>query len=86
MTLLRSTSLLLLALLATSIPSMAGGHRGSRSYTSHTRSSSAGRPYYGGGKHTESHGGNYSYSSSGSSHKGGRYSSPTGSRQYGRHK
>ena len=44
------------------------------------------RPYYGGGRHTTSHGGTYTRSQSGSSHKGGRYTSPTGSHQYGRHK
>ena len=44
------------------------------------------RPYYGGGKHTTSHGGTYTGSRGGSSHKGGHYTSPTGSRQYGRHK
>jgi hypothetical protein len=85
MTHLRSTSFVLSALLLITLPAIAGG-RGARSYSSHTRTSTTGRTYYGGGKHTESHGGNYSYSNSGSSHKGGRYTSPTGSHQYGRHK
>ncbi len=44
----------------------------------------ASRPYYGGGHHTSSHGG--SYGRSGSSHRGGHYTSRTGSHQYGRHK
>jgi hypothetical protein len=50
--------------------------------TSHGTSSSC--PYYGGGHHTESHGG--SYGVSGSSHNGGHYTSATGSHHYGRHK
>jgi len=41
-------------------------------------------PHYGGGRHTSSHGG--SYSRSGSSHKGGHYTSRTGSHSYGTHK
>jgi hypothetical protein len=43
------------------------------------------RPYYGGGRHTSSHGGTYAQGQS-SSHKGAHYTSPTGSHQYGRHK
>jgi hypothetical protein len=47
---------------------------------------SAGRPYYGGGNHTTSHGGSYPGSVN-SSHKYGHYRSPvTGTRTYGRHK
>ena len=42
------------------------------------------RFYYGGGKHTTSHGGTY-VGGSGSSHKGGHYIGPHG-HQYGRHK
>lgn len=43
-------------------------------------------PNYGGGKHTTSHGGTYSHSTGGSSHKGGTYHSPTGNSSYGKHK
>src|ERR1700682_6272531 len=53
----------------------------SRSSSGRSRSSS-GRTYYGGGKHTSSHGGRYA-SGRGSSHKGGRYMGPTGSGRYG---
>jgi hypothetical protein len=49
-------------------------------------SAGASRPYYGGGRHTTSHGGSYRGGSSGSSHKGGHYASRTGSHSYGRHK
>lgn len=45
----------------------------------------AGRPYYGGGKHTTSHGGTYP-SGVGSSHKGGHYVNPNTGNHYGRHK
>lgn len=48
------------------------------------RSSSA-RPYYGGGKHTSSHGGAYN-GGQGSSHRGGTYSNPRSRDRYGRHK
>jgi hypothetical protein len=48
-------------------------------------SSHGSRPYYGGGKHTASHGGKYS-GGRGSSHKGGKYRSPSGQHIYGRHK
>jgi len=49
------------------------------------RSSKAGaRPYYGGGKHTYSHGGNYQ-GGRGSSHKGGTYRNPGSGDRYGRH-
>ena len=41
-------------------------------------------PHYGGGHHTSSHGG--SYGVRGSSHKGGHYTSRTGSHHYGTHK
>ncbi len=43
------------------------------------------RPYYGGGKHTVSHGGSYPGSVN-SHHRNGHYQSPvTGTRTYGRH-
>ena len=41
-------------------------------------------PRYGGGHHSSSHGG--SYGVSGSSHKGGHYTSRTGSHSYGTHR
>lgn len=41
-------------------------------------------PRYGGGHHKSSHGG--AYGTRGSSHKGGHYTSRTGSRTYGTHK
>lgn len=43
------------------------------------------RPYYGGSKHTRSHGGSYS-TTAGSSHKHGHYRGPSGNKHYGRHK
>jgi hypothetical protein len=43
------------------------------------------RPSYGGGHHTESHGGTYK-GGSGSSHKGGDYKNPKTNDQYGTHK
>ncbi len=43
-------------------------------------------PKYPGQKHTESHGGTYSGSSSGSSHKGGTYHNPRTGDTYGKHK
>ncbi len=43
------------------------------------------RPYYGGGKHSESHGGQYR-GGRGSSHKGGEYKNPRSGDQYGKHK
>ena len=43
-------------------------------------------PYYGGGTHTESHGGTYQGATEGSSHKGGTYTNPNTNNQYGRHK
>ena len=48
-------------------------------------SKSGSRPYYGGGKHSESHGGTYS-GGQGSSHKGGSYKNPSLGNQYGKHK
>jgi hypothetical protein len=44
------------------------------------------RPSYGGGHHTSSHGGRYSGSYSGSSHKGGSYRNVRTSNHYGTHK
>jgi hypothetical protein len=44
-----------------------------------------GRPYYGGGKHTKSHGGDY-VGGQGSSHKGGKYTNPSSGDRYGIHK
>jgi hypothetical protein len=52
--------------------------------TSHSLRSSNARPYYGGGRHTSSHGG--SYGVTGSTHRSGHYTSTTGSHHYGRHK
>ena len=43
-------------------------------------------PYYGGGTHTESHGGTYQGAAEGSSHKGGTYVNPNTNNQYGKHK
>lgn len=43
------------------------------------------RPYYGGGKHTTSHGGYYQ-GGSGSSHKGGHYKNYSTGNHYGIHK
>ena len=74
--------LLFLAFVGTPAFSQRSHSSGSRS--SYSRSSTSSRPYYGGGHHTESHGG--SYGVSGSSHKGGHYTSSTGSHHYGRHK
>lgn len=42
-------------------------------------------PYYGGGRHTTSHGGSYS-GGSGSSHRGGHYTNFRTSNTYGRHR
>lgn len=42
-------------------------------------------PYYGGGRHTTSHGGHYS-GGTGSHHHGGHYVNPRTSNTYGRHK
>jgi hypothetical protein len=49
------------------------------------RRSSAPRPYYGGGKHTTSHGGQYSGATS-SHHKNGHYNNWRTSNHYGVHK
>jgi hypothetical protein len=46
--------------------------------------SSAPRVYYGGGKHTTSHGGTF-VGGTGSSHKGGTYSNPSSNDRYGIH-
>ena len=55
------------------------------SYSAPAPSTSSG-PYYGGGSHTDSHGGTYQGATEGSSHKGGTYSNPNTNNQYGRHK
>jgi hypothetical protein len=52
---------------------------------SFARGASSGRPYYGGGKHYKSHGGDY-IGGQGSSHKGGKYSNPKSDDRYGVHK
>lgn len=55
-------------------------------YHSATHSGSVRRPYYGGGKHTGSHGGAFPGSIN-ANHKNGHYQSPiTGTRTYGKHK
>jgi hypothetical protein len=46
----------------------------------------ASHPYYGGGHHTVIHGGHYSGSRSGSSHRGGHYVNPRTANRYGRHR
>jgi len=77
--------LLAILLLLVTLPALAERH-GIYSYHSHTRKAAPTRPYYGGGKHTESHGGTYRGSYAGSTHKNGHYTSPNGTRRYGRHK
>ena len=62
----------------------AWGSRGSRPSSSHPRVNSS-RPYYGGGHHTTSHGGNY-VGERNSQHKGGHYVNPRSHNQYGVHK
>ena len=47
---------------------------------------SSSRVYYGGGKHTTSHGGHYSGATKGSSHKGGHYRNVRTGNHYGKHK
>lgn len=49
------------------------------------RSSGGSRTYYGGGKHSSSHGGHYQ-GGKGSSHKGGTYKNPKTGDRYGKHK
>lgn len=57
------------------------------SYSTPSSSSSSG-PYYGGGSHSESHGGTYQgvEPGAGSSHKGGTYQNPNTGNHNGRHK
>lgn len=55
------------------------------SYSAPAPSPSSG-PYYGGGTHTERHGGTYQGAMGGSSHKGGTYINPNTNSHYGRHK
>ncbi len=60
-----------------------------RSYSSHsyrTPRATTPRLYYGGGKHTASHGGKYAGGASGASHKGGHYVNPRTANHYGKHK
>ena len=49
------------------------------------KGSSGGRTYYGGGKHTTSHGGSYAGGKR-SSHKGGTYKNSSTGNHYGKHK
>jgi hypothetical protein len=56
------------------------------SSSSHSHSPSAGRPYYGGGEHSESHGGSYPGATNPQSHKGGHYKNPNSNNRYGIHK
>jgi len=53
--------------------------------SSWAKGSYGGRVYYGGGKHSSSHGGYYA-GGSGSSHRGGKYGNPSSGNRYGRHK
>jgi len=46
---------------------------------------SSSHPYYGGGKHTASHGGHYQGEKN-SHHKGGHYKNPKTNNNYGKHK
>jgi len=46
---------------------------------------STSRPYYGGGKHSKSHGGHYQGEKN-SHHKGGQYKNPRSHDRYGKHK
>jgi hypothetical protein len=48
-------------------------------------SSKGSRPYYGGGRHSKSHGGTYPRSTN-SHHKGGHYRNPRTNNRYGHHK
>jgi hypothetical protein len=68
-----SVAIALVAL--TTFSSSAEGHSSSR----------GSRPYYGGGHHTQSHGGTYR-NGHGSSHRGGHYKNPRSVDRYGRHK
>jgi len=49
------------------------------------RPASTPRPNYGGGHHTQSHGGHYNGATN-SHHKDGKYVSPNGQHVYGKHK
>src|SRR5207302_8158600 len=67
-------------------PVLGGSQRGHSSHTRGQRvSSSASRPYYGGGHHTKSHGGKYQGSVN-SHHKRGHYNNPRTDNRYGKHK
>lgn len=52
--------------------------------SSWAKGSHGGRVYYGGGKHSSSHGGHYA-GGSGSSHRGGKYGNSSSGNRYGRH-
>jgi hypothetical protein len=69
--------LVLSSLLSFGSPAFGQRHSGSRS--------SAARPNYGGGKHTQSHGGRYQGETN-SHHKGGHYKNPASGDRYGKHK
>ena len=81
--------LVLLAFLVQLNGNAKGTYASRSTHSSHslsTHNSPATRPSYGGGKHTESHGGQYPGSTN-SNHKNGHYRSPvTGQDQYGKHK
>jgi hypothetical protein len=79
MNLKRFIPMFLVSLSLLTTPSF-GSSRGSN----RTSRSSGSQPYFGGSSHASSHGG--SYRRGGSSHKGGHYTSTTGSHRYGRHK
>ena len=53
---------------------------------SYSAPSTSSGPSYGGGTHTESHGGYYQGGTGGSSHKGGTYVNPNTNNQYGTHR
>lgn len=63
----------------------AHAQKGKHSSGSHSSRASASRPHYGGGTHTESHGGTFK-GGEGSSHKKGHYVNPKTQNQYGTHK
>jgi hypothetical protein len=81
---MRFVRLFILGLLASLLPlsSLAKVYHGSLA----VHGSRSSRPYYGGGKHTASHGGQYPGSTN-QHHKNGHYRNPrTGADQYGKHK
>ncbi|MHB1794500.1 MAG: hypothetical protein ACYCPO_05995 [Acidobacteriaceae bacterium] len=56
-----------------------------RTYSSRARQPSAGRPYYGGGQHTTSHGGKYPGATN-PHHRNGHYNNWRSDNRYGVHK